>query len=271
MRSYLPFPKTLDKISLLYGLNKHFISKRGLIGKQFSIDSYITQMKTGKKYNHTSIAYDILNMYFLNRSMHQINEACNKLWSTLEIHHSVKNKNNLFKKFSTDFLPSSTVPTLHYANISALLSILSLFGLTSIARRGRNLTFYNLVRTQDGIILLKRDKYLRNVCGYAKSGWHAQVIQTYEGLERNGIALPKIEINDTKKLQFERSKFHYDILGQTSMAGTIGIKSFFNFLPSVVSSLDYAISSIYKVVKPIPNSCGTRFKELKAKISKIIR
>ena len=271
LHSLLPQPETLNKISLMYGLNKFFISKRGLIGKSFSIDSYLGRMKTGKIYVPSSAAYERLNVYFLNRSMHQVNEACNKLWTTLEVYHSVKSKEKLCKKFRTDFLPSSTVPTLHYANMSTLLSILSLFGLLSIAERKRNLIFYNLVRTADGMILTERNKYLSEVFGFVKSGWHAQVLQTYEGLKQKGIMLPDIDVLECKKLQKERAKFHYDILGQTSMKDTSGVKVYFQFLPTVARSIEVAIESIHQVIKPIPNGCDSRFEELKGRIPQVIQ
>lgn len=95
MPSLLPQPETLDKISLMYGLNKFFTSKRSLIGRSFSISSYLSQMKTRRIYIPESAAYDRLNVYFLNRSMHQVNEACNKLWATFEVHHSVMSKHKV--------------------------------------------------------------------------------------------------------------------------------------------------------------------------------
>ena len=269
MRSLLPQPETLNKISLMYGLNKFFVSKRGLIGRSFSIDSYLERMKNGKIYVPSSVAYERLNVYFLNRSMHQVNEACNKLWATLEVHHGVKSKEKLCRKFSADFLPSSTVPTLHYANVSALLSILSLFGLSSIAERERNLIFYNLVRTADGMRLMERNKYLSEVFGFVKSGWHAQVLQIYEGLRQKGIMLPDINLLECKKLQRERAKFHYDILSQTSMKGASG-EVYFQFLPIAARSIEVAIESIHQAIKPIPNGCDSRFEEMKGKMPQIV-
>jgi len=158
---------------------------------------------------------------------------------------------------------------MHYANISALLSILSLFGLSSIAERERNLIFYNLVRTVDGMILMKRNRYLSEIFGFVKSGWHAQILQIYEGLKQEGIMLPDINPLECKKLQRERAKFHYDILSQTSMKDVSG-KVYFQFLPTVARSIEVAIKSIHQVIKPIPNGCDSRFEELKTKIPQAI-
>jgi len=262
----LPYPEELNQISLTFGLNKLFTSRRSLVSQNFSIDSYIEQMKNGRVYVPRSKEYDLINVYFLNRAMHQINEACNKLWSTLELHHGMTGKGKLCKRFAADFLPSSTVPTLHYANITAILSILSLFGLCSVVERSRKMVFFNLVRTTDGMKLVERNKYLRDVFGMVKSGWHAQVLQTYEGLTKKGVMLPDLRIAECKRLQTERSKFHYDILSQTSMKGTPGVHSYFQFLPLVTHSIACSIESIHQIIKPIPNGSDKRFEELKNKI-----
>jgi len=266
MSSLLPEPKTLRNITLMYGLNKLFISKRNLIGKSFSIDMYLDKLKTGKIISPHSLAFDRMNMYFLNRSMHQINEACNKLWATVELLYSAKSNKRLCKKFCEEFVPSSAVPTLHYANISALLSILSLFGVSSIAQRGKRLTFYNVIRTSRGMIMVERNGYLNKVFGSVKSGWHAQILQTYNGLYRKGVMLPEIDVKGSNQLLKERTKFHYDILSQTSMRGVYGVENYFQFLPTAVTSIDLAIKSIHQILKPIPNECDSRFEELIRKI-----
>jgi hypothetical protein len=171
--SLLPSPPTLDKIALLYSLNRLFISKESLVGKAIPVEADLANLKAGKIYDTKSHTYNKLNVYMLNRSMHQINEACNKLWSTIELHHNASCGNKLCKKFDADFLPSATVPTLHYANISAIISIVSLFGLSSVVVRGRRMQFYNLIRTTDGIKLIERNKYLQEVFGLSKqAGTH---------------------------------------------------------------------------------------------------
>jgi len=262
MSSLLPEPRTLRNITLMYGLNRLFTSKRNLIGKSFSIDIYLRRLKIGEIISPRSLAFDRMNMFFLNRSMHQANEACNKLWATVELLYSAKSTNRLCNKFCEQFVPSSAVPTLHYANVSALLSILSLFGVSSIAQRVKRLTFHNVIRTANAIVIVERNKYLNEVFGSVKSGWHAQILQTYDGLRRRGVMLPKIDIKSSSELLRERSKFDYDILGQTSMRGAYGVENYFKPLPTVVTSIDLAIKSIQQIIKPLPNRCDSRFEEL---------
>jgi len=266
MDSMLPQPKTPEEISLMFSLNKLFASKRNLVGKSFSIDSYLDQLKNGKTLHASSLAFDRMNVYFLNRSMHQANEACNKLWTTVELLYSARSEKRLCKKFCEEFVPSSAVPTLHYANVAAILSILSLFGISSTVQRGKKLVFQNIVRTSKGIIMIERNKYLSSLFGSPKSGWHVQVLQTYDGLLKKGIKLPNIDIASSNKLLRERSKFHYDILGQTSMRDAYGVGSYFQFLPTTVASVEFAMNAIHQVQNPIPNGCDMRFEELRKKI-----
>jgi hypothetical protein len=266
MDSMLPQPKTLEEISLMFSLNKLFASRRNLVGKSFSIDSYVDQLRNGKTIETSSLAFDRMNVYFLNRSMHQANEACNKLWATIELLYSAKSDKRLCRKFREEFVPSSAVPTLHYANMAAILAILSLFGVSSTVQRGKKLIFYNIVRTARGIVMVERNKYLGSLFGFAKIGWHAQVLQTYEGLLKKGVKLPNVDIASSNRLLRERSKFHYDILGQTSMRDVYGVNRCFQFLPTTVASTEFAIDSIHQVQNPIPNACDSRFEELEKKI-----
>jgi hypothetical protein len=202
--------------------------------------------------------------------MHQVNEACNKLWSTAELFYAMKNKKRLCKKFDENFLSSSTVPTLHYSNISALLSILSLFGLSSIAYKAKNkIEFYNLARTSEYLIMIERSQYLNRVFGSAKNGWHRQVLQTYDGLLKKGIALPRLDLKGCKKLLEERNRFDYDILGQTSMKDAYGTEKYFELLPIVISSVEAAIGCLHQVLKPLPNRCDERFAELSIKLQNL--
>ena len=267
----LPQPKDLKGIALMYGLNRFFSSKRNLVGKTFRIDRYISRLMRGDILKPKTAVYDRMNVYFLNRSMHQANEACNKLWATLELYYGMKTGKKLCRRFNENFLPTSTIPTLHYANISALLSILSLFGVASIAYRKGKLRFYNLVRTADGIILIERNRYLSEIFGMAKRGWHEQILQMYGGLRRKGIRLPEIDMEDCRRLMKARLKYHYDILGQTTMKDVYGVEKYFDLLPVVVRSIRSAVESLCRIVGSLSNKCDSRFNELLLKLPDVAR
>lgn len=270
MSSLLPSPSSIENIVRMYNSNRYFSTKNNLVGQNFYISEHLEYLSKGNVIKPSKQAYDKINIYMLNRSMHQVNEACNKLWSTVELFYALRNKKRLCKKFDENFLPSSTIPTLHYSNISALLSILSLFGLSSIAHKAKNkVSFYNLVRTTENLVIMERRRYLASVFGSAKNGWHRQVLQMYDGLSEKGLALPKLNLEGCKKLLDERNRFDYDILGQTSMRDVYGTDRYFEMLPTVVSSIDAAIRCLHQVIKPLPNRCDERFAELSGKLDNL--
>lgn len=266
---YLPSPKDINKISHLYGLNRYMDKKHRWMFDEKRIEKHVQWLQKGEVARQKQDSYDRLNMHFLFRSLNQINEACNKLWATVEVYYHVLECGPVCKDFSREFLPTSTIPTLHYANMSSLVASLALFGICSWAERGQRIKFYNLVRTNEGIFIIGRKQYLSELCGSARTGWHAQVIQTYETLQKEGIIMPKIDIDQCRELQKERNKFDYDVLSQTTMDGMYGMDVYFEHLYMVVKMIDNSIENMKKVVEEIPNKCDIRFEKLKKVVKKV--
>lgn len=262
----LPAPQNIEQIALMYSLNKFFRSDKAVLAKGLKIDPYVVKLKSGG-ISFMSSNYHKLNLHFLYRSMHQLNEACNKLWSTIELFYHVKHDKLLCRKFSPGFLESSTIPTLHYANMSALLSLITLFGVSSWIEKGQKVRYFNIIRTKDLMILRERKQWLISTFGSAKSGWHAQTLQTYEGLIKNGVSLPTLNLTDSKNLLADRTRLHYDILGQTSMADIYGVEEYFKHLPTVMISINAALEKVHQIIKPIPNGCDKRFEEITKQLS----
>jgi hypothetical protein len=259
----LPEPNTIEKISLMYSRNRLMNSQKEWLADSPYANELTRHLLNGRPVRSGSKEYDQLNLHLLYRSMHQVNEACNKLWSTAELYYHAVNDKALCEDFSSGFLGSSTVPTLHYANVSALISIMSLFGLGSWINRDRGLDFFNLLRTSNEFLLVKRDAYLRSLLGKTPNGWHKQILETYRGLESHGIALPKLDIKSSESLLRTRSKYHYDVLGDTTMGDIYGADQYFEYLKTVSSSVSSAIKSIHEVLDPIPNGCDKRFDTLR--------
>lgn len=270
MSAILPAPKSVDNITRLYSENKYINSRTTWLLRGLNCEKYIRLLEEGKSIRHGTASYDIFNMYFLFRSLNQVNEACNKLWGTMEIYQLLGNKRPSYKGFSSDFLSSTTLPTLHYANMSALVSILALFGVCSYVKRGQKLRFYNLVRAADEIVLQERTSYLVQIAGRAEVGWHRQVLQMYDVLTRLGIGLPPIRLSESRKLMDARNRVQYDILAQTSMTGTYGTELYFSFLPFVIGNIRVAISVATDVVGSLPNNADDRFTHLEKKAPDLI-
>jgi hypothetical protein len=260
----LPEPNNIKQIALMYSLNKFFGSKKEWLVKGLSIDKYIPKLTNGVQ--PSSQEYHKLNLYFLYRAMHQANESCNKLWATIETYYHVSHDRCLCKKFDAGFLASSTIPNLHYANLSALISLLSLYGVCSWIQKAQRIRYFNIIRTGQGLFLIERIKWLTNLFGTSKSGWHTQVLQTYEGLRSKAIELPEIDLKGSKELLRERTRLHYEVLGQTSMHEIHGTNIYFKFLPTVVRSINAAIEQLHQVIEPLPNGCDGRFEEIVQRI-----
>jgi hypothetical protein len=255
----LPEPHSLDKISILYSRNRLMDrAKHWLANAPYATD-LIKRVVEGKIVKFETKEYDQLSLHLLYRSMHQTNEACNKVWSTGELYYHAKSCGLLCHDYSTGFLGSSTVPTLHYANISALISIMSLFGLGSWINREKGMEFFNIVRTSTQIQMYKREEYLKALLGKAPKGWHRQVLETYRGLQSFGIDLPAVDLAASRKLLLARSKYHYDVLGHTTMIEVYGVDEYFQLLPVVLDTIGKAIAALHEVLRPIPNGCDDRF------------
>lgn len=265
----LPEPMEIDKIAHMYSLNRLFGTKKEWIADYGYITSVMDYLKKNGVVKKSTEMYDQINLHMLQRSLNQINEACNKLWSSIELFQQIRKNGVSCGSFNENFLTSTAVPSLHYANISAIISLLSLFGVCSWADKAKKISFYNIIRTADYMQWKKRGPYLQETFGYARRGWHGQVLQTYSCLLQNGIKLPALDLKGSERLLKERNRFDYDILTQTSMKDAYGKDKYFNFLPVVVDSTLQAIENLQKVIYPLPNGCDSRFKELQRAVDSI--
>ncbi|MBI4210605.1 MAG: hypothetical protein HY544_03820 [Candidatus Diapherotrites archaeon] len=259
MNQFLPFPakvpeikSTVDQIS--QQKRQRFETWKG----------YNPEVMFAKKYKNGPIYkgddFDDLTMHSLARANHQISEACNKIYGTSELLYT-KEENAKFKEFSLKFTGGTVLPTLYYAQITAMISILSCFGIISI-REGEKT--YNLVRTGDRWQYLLRRTHLEHIAEGCPAGWHQQILYMYEKLQENGVELPKIDLQKTKELQALRNNYHYDILTQTAMQYD-ATEKYFEYLPTVMNTTQIAITTINKIWK-ITNKCDARYQELADKM-----
>lgn len=239
-------------------------------GKKTDPEDIVRYLEEEKIVEPDHSLYEVINQHLYLRACNQVNEACNKIWTSCELHfHLSKHDGDevLCDTFHPGFLPSSTIPTLHYANLSALLSILSFFGVGSyrVAGKGRPI-FYDLVRTTKGFLMEERKRHINALTGRSVDAWHVQVAALYEGMLTNGIKLPEIDLNQVKKLRLDRAKLDYELLTRTTMAGVFGEKQFFKHLPHVISVITTALTNLQILEKPLRNKCDVRFKKLVSRI-----
>ena len=274
----LPSPDTIDKIKEL--LNSKKIENPNI----FNLDRYLIDRKVDPILSsldlekNTVLIPDInsqdatlLDIYSLCRSHNQLNEACNKLWATIELAYvvspGIKEKYNyclLGENFNRDFLLGKLIPTLYYSQISAIISILSSFGCISLHYyiQDKNI-FYNLVRTHDGWKIYERKKYLTLFSKNPSKSWHSQIIQILEIFLNKIRDFPRIDYSETHKLSILRNKTHYGILGSVSASQVMGIQKYFEYLPLVVNTIIMSSELLKKFSEYTPYfDYETRFKNL---------
>jgi hypothetical protein len=246
----LPYPANLKEISRLVGPLVDQLEAEMWPAKRTTPEHIIRFFKVIKQpiVDKSYSMYSALNQYSLFRATNQLCEAANKLWSTVELYAQVRRFPRFCKQFNTGFLLSSTIPTLYYANMSAMLSIMTCYGIISIRSQGQSI---NLIRTEDGFKLFNREKYLRDMFGQCPHGWHDQIIQMYEEFPQKGINLPDINLKKVKELKGLRNQYHYDILSETTMANVFGEIQYFNRLDNVLHSVQVGLDTITKI-QPTP-------------------
>ena len=275
----VPWPRTLEEIRRLMQPSVSGDLEQHWQAKKTSPRWVVAYVKKVGVVGRSDENYELLNRYLFFRACQQANEACNKLWAVCELYHHIcqvaeGKHESLAPEFSSHFLPSSTVPTLYYGEVAAMISILSSYGLGSLSMResGKTPEYYNLVRTEDGFRIFERHAYIRDVLGATPRGWHEQVLTMYELLPSQGLTLRTLDLGGIKKLQTDRTVFDYDILGKTTMDGAYGENRFLVHLPHAVETAEKAIEVLtYLRGEPLHNKCDIRFDALKARIPRLMK
>jgi len=96
------------------------------------------------------------------------------------------------------------------------------------------------------------------------------VLQTYSGLVKGGVVMPQIDLKSSRDLLVSRNKYHYDVLGHTTMVDVFGVDEYFRFLPIVVDSISRAMESLNVVLGDLPNQSDNRFREIVKVIPRLL-
>lgn len=224
--------------------------------------SYIVQqVRSARTVKPNHPLYETLNQHLYLRACNQVNEVCNKLWAACELYsHLREDESNWFsREFNSGFLPTSTIPTLYYAEVSSMISLLHFFGVGSFMLGRRE--FWDLVRTRRGFKVQKRSEHVKALTNQSGEGWHSQVILLYAGLLNGGIGLPRVEMENVRKLKQDRMRCDYGLIAQTTMVGVFGERLFFAHLPDALFLTSEALCNLLRL-RPIENACDKRFLSL---------
>jgi len=201
-----------------------------------------------------------------------LSEACNKLWTTIELANATsrhvwkRSYMPVGEQFSGTFCLGTLIPTLYYAEISSMISILSSFGCVPVVM-GR--TPFYLLRTENGWTIVNRSVYVENVLDVNARSWHDRILGTYEGFVTKGVRLPSIPLSKVKTLKNLRNEMHYQILGDLRMWRMFKSSSVYHkHLPSAIHIVRVATSNLAKI-KCVTSGCEERFENLTKNLSKV--
>ena len=275
-----------NKITEIHSLIDSLREKHGELFKYFSrydvenrVYTFLGLLGFGtgrlSKSRMDSFPEALLDAYSFHRACNQANEACNKLWATIELVYAVspsmwrKSYEPMGKYFENEFLLGSLVPALYYSQLSAIVSCLSSFGCVSIRDETSNIS-YNIVRTQRGWRIYERKKYIKDTFGLnPQPSWHIQVAQLLKGFEANILDFPKIDYSGTDGLRRKRNITHYDILSRVSASRVTGINQYFKYLPLCTNTINSALSTIKKISWLPSYSGARRFRELHSNLPRL--
>lgn len=217
----------------------------------------------------------LLDAYSIHRACNQVNEACNKLWATVELVYATSPEvwqtayEPIGESFANAFLLGSLIPALYYSQLSAIVSCLSSFGCVSIRDISHGMS-YNIVRTRYGWRIYPRKKYIKDTFESDPSrSWHVQVLQLLHGFKNQISDFPDIDYSETAKLHEQRNITHYEILSKVSATKVKGLRQYFKYLPLVVNTINSALTTLNEIFW-LPSYTGaSRFRELHSNLPRL--
>ena len=269
----LPYPSKQKEIhDLLENIDERLLNcTESFIRQQVRQPIVSLLQRRTQSYKLDTPQAEWFNIYSIYSANQQLNEACNKLWATVEL-ANLTSKNvrkeryqPIGEDFSGTFMLGTLIPTLYYSQISTIISILSSFGCIPILIRRAP---YYLLRTINGWALFRRRTYIRQVLGIERKSWHDTIIKTYESLTNKGVRLPRITIRKTFALKKLRNEMHYEILGDLKMWRMFkDNKAYLKHLPAVIKTVETALSNLSKI-KKVTTGSDERFHNLKDNLLK---
>lgn len=272
--SNLPYPYRQEDIhDLLEDIDERLLScSASFIRRQVMHPIVSLLERRIQSYKGDTPEAEWFNIYSIYSSNQQLNEACNKLWATVELANLTSK--NIWKErgyqpvgesFSGIFMLGTLIPTLYYSQISTMISVLSSYGCIPILIHG---VPYYLIRTLDGWMLFERRTYARQVLGAEIKSWHETIIRTYKSLMDKGLRLPKISVRKTLTLKKLRNEMHYEILGDLRMWRMFkDNRAYLKHAPTVVNTIEMALDNLTKI-KKVTTGSDERFHNLKENMFK---
>jgi hypothetical protein len=222
-----------------------------------------------------------LTLASMRLANNQINEACNKLYATIELAYAVRTRTFpgpsgvSSDSFSGEFVLGALVPVLYYSQVAALLSLLASFGMVLVhdKRSRRERQFDQTLQSQhwgeerESLIMRKRSDWnvlSRSTVG-GNVGWHQQLLNVGSRFFATVADAAGFDFNLLKELKKQRELVDYGILAEISMGEVVGFQRYLKFLPRAHKNIAFCINLI-KQVSGITNHCDIRMQKLEGSI-----
>lgn len=176
----------------------------------------------------SDLSYNKILIRGFETGIHQLNEACNRIWGVSELICQLYRNDGWFgKEYRIDFLQSTIVPRLYYSLLSTLVSNMSYFGSISYIilkdrQDGtRSRTYTNIVRIKNGIIYITRHEFINQILRKSTRvgcGWHFQVQRMYEGFQKHGYEVPECRKEMIYRMRRMREDYDYGTLAAATMS-----------------------------------------------------
>ena len=214
-----------------------------------------------------------LSVASMRLANNQINEACNKLYATVQLAHTVRERTFLGQvgvsadTFGGEFVLGALIPVLYYSQVAALLSLLSSYGLLFVRdrrdkqQRSVDSTLKSAGWVNDWEFLLMRTRDDWRLMSRREEGkhtrFHKQLLRIAERFSASGTDVASFDFELLNQLKGLRESVDYGILGETSLAGVIGFEQYLKFLPRAYHNITFCIQTISRI-SGITNGCDVR-------------
>lgn len=252
---YRPWPRRPDEVQkLLWEAERSTLRrKRRLSDTTRRFKDCIYEEEELRTANFSRHEEAIFTLHSLRLAHNQLNEACNKVWTTAEFLFATspsarRSGRLLVPAFSSTFSLGTLIPTLYYATISSMLAVMTSMGCIffrddfgSGRRSDRDLC---CIRTKAGWFVRKRTTYASSVLRVGVGDWHQMVVNYYSFFVRENYQVPRVTVTEMMNFRRERDDTHYRVLSETNVSKTADLGLYFERLMLTTRFLGDAIEHV---------------------------
>lgn len=258
-------PVSFQAVKRMYDNNPVTIDSQRQVFDQ--VEKVLSSIRIPGEFAKRKDDKDLIDLYCEYRSWVLFSEGLNKIWTTVELHKKNLDGELKLKEFNIWFSNSSTIPVLHYANISLLMSFITALGL--VPRRVRDKELF-LVRQRSSYFAVERKEYVKQ-CSIKVSdkNWHEIIIRVSEDTSRQTKF--QLQFDQIDCVRRARNFLDYQILAKDALILQAGEKDFANCLKVSISLASDVFNFLTSNLGLEPrNRAEVRYRVLAATCNEII-